>query len=149
MIPSSEHLQKKLNKPIVEYILLNHSNYFQQAERFVELTKTFVRESFLEQMFLWVEMVIQPLVSIIMMIFFGKEVSIFTLFEIQKLTSIWYKWFEFKQLAFQIRQWRNVVQSVGGPFISTNDANYHVYVYADGMQRLSLVLSEKLRKRTK
>lgn len=149
MIPESQDLQKRLNKPLVEYILLNHSNYFQQAERFVELTKIFVREGFLEQMFLWIEMVIQPILSIIMMLFFGKEPNIFTALEIQKLISIWYKWFEFKQLAFQIRQWRNIVQSVGGPFIATNDANYHVYVYADGMQRLSLVLSEKLRKRTK
>ena len=149
MIPSSEDLQRKLNRSNVEYILLNHSNYFQQAERFVELTKIFVRESFLEQMFLWIEMVIQPLLSIAMMVFFGKELNIFTILEIQKLGSIWYKWFEFKQLAFQIRQWRNIIQSVGGPFISTNDANYHVYVYADGMQRLSLVLSEKLRKRSK
>jgi hypothetical protein len=38
-----------------------------------------------------------------------------------------------------VREWTNIVRAVGGPFISTNDAKYHIYVYADGMQEFTLL----------
>jgi hypothetical protein len=41
-----------------------------------------------------------------------------------------------RQLRSEIHMWISLVRSIGGPFIASNDAEYHVFVYADAMQRL-------------
>ena len=55
----------------------------------------------------------------------------------QKCGKIWYDWIRFKELQKMLREWVAIVRSIGGPFISANDAEYHMFVYADAMQRIS------------
>lgn len=146
MIPKSEILESKLSPGISSYMLLNKSNYFQKADRFIELTKLFTSSSIIDKLSLWYDMIVQPIYTLISCLFYGGEFSVFTIFDIQKCIGIWKEWFEFKQLAFEIRQWMKIVQTMDGPFISTNDATYHVYVYADAMERLSIALKERVKK---
>ena len=40
------------------------------------------------------------------------------------------------ELREEINSWISIVKKVDGPWISTNDSQYHLYVYADAMQRL-------------
>ena len=68
---------------------------------------------------------------------------------LHKTISLWTQWFQFKTLTYEIREWTSIVRSIGGPFISSNDPTYHMFVYADGMQRVwdsLFVLPEKCAK---
>jgi len=52
------------------------------------------------------------------------------------MVTMWVDWFQYYNITQETLEWKKFVQSAGGPFISTNDPMYHLYVYADGMQRL-------------
>jgi len=55
---------------------------------------------------------------------------------IHKTVTMWIDWFQYYNITQETLEWKKFVQTAGGPFISTNDPTYHMYVYADGMQRL-------------
>lgn len=82
------------------------------------------------------DMFLSPLILFVQIVFFSKIPDLFTLLSIQKTVSIWIEWFQWKQCQRTIREWIKIVRTVGGPFISCNDAEYHMFVYADGMQRI-------------
>jgi len=69
--------------------------------------------------------------------------SIFSLMSVQKTIELWMDWYKFRELGGVIRKWTTIVRSINGPFISTNNAKYHVFVYADAMQRIRNSLSER------
>jgi hypothetical protein len=75
--------------------------------------------------------------------------DIFLVYSLHKVVSLWKDWFRMKYLQTIIREWRQIVKQVGGPFITCNDAEYHLFVYADAMQRIldSLLLTKKRTKR--
>lgn len=118
------------------YMILNNSNYFKLADEFVTLERRFKKESRFETLMLWVDMIVYPLFLICGAIFFGKKLDMFSIMSAQKTITVWKEWIRYKSLQSQIHEWTKIVRSVGGPFISTNDETYHVYVYADGMQRV-------------
>ena len=136
MIPESSEIKKRLRPEQTIHFVLYPQNYFEIAEEFIRLSNIFVKESFFEKVSLWVEMVISPLISLCMSLYSKTPPSFFTMIGLQKCFQLWQEWFEFRRLAILVREWTNIVRAVGGPFISTNDAKYHVYVYADGMQRI-------------
>lgn len=137
MIPESSEIKKRLTSEQTIYFVLYPQDYFQNAEEFVRLSNIFVKESLFEKVMLWFEMVISPLMTICMSWYSNTPPSFLSSLSLQKCIQTWYDWFEFRRLAAEVREWTNIVRSVGGPFISTNDAKYHVYVYADGMQRIN------------
>jgi hypothetical protein len=57
-------------------------------------------------------------------------------FSLYQVIAEWGKYIRYLDLKQQIHEWKEIIHSVGGPFISTNDETYQAYVYADGMQRL-------------
>lgn len=136
MIPENKDIRKKLSRNQIEFVLLNDKKYFRTAERFMFLHEQFAPENLIQKVSLWVEMVVSPLITIIQIMFFGKVPDLFTVLSVQKTVDIWLKWFEWKEVQGMIREWIKIVRSIGGPFISCNDAKYHMYVYADGMQRI-------------
>lgn len=147
MIPTNKEIRKKLSREQIEYILLNNKKYFEKAERFIELHEEFSPENLISKVSIWIEMIISPLITICQLLFFGKRLDIFAALTAHKTISIWLKWFEWKELQNNIREWIKIVRSIGGPFIGCNDASYHMYVYADGMQRIhdSLFGSHRVR----
>ena len=149
MIPQNHQLKKRMNSLVGSYFILNSHSFFEVAEEFSELQKKFVKETLYERFFLWVEMLISPITAIVMCYINNEPPSLFTSISFYKCIMMWFDWLKFMILTHEIRDWTRIVRSVGGPFISTNDSDYHVFVYADGMERLrtSLGLSKERPKR--
>jgi len=71
-----------------------------------------------------------------MAIYNREPPGIFNMLSIHKTITLWQDWFEYQTLTKHVHRWMNIVRPIGGPFIATNDPDYHVYVYADAMQRI-------------
>lgn len=136
MIPTNKEIRQKLTQAQIQYVLLNNKTYFKTADDFITLHKRFVPENLIAKVNLWVDMVVSPLISLFQIIFFGKLPDLFTILTIYKTACIWLDWFKWKEMQQTIREWIKIVRTIGGPFISCNDADYHMFVYADGMQRI-------------
>jgi hypothetical protein len=127
--------------------LPNEENYFKLADEFVVLQKIFVPDSALDTISLWMDMIIYPIYTVIN--WFISEFSMLSLIGLTKTYQLWLDWFRFKSLGKQVRSWTNIVRSVGGPFISSNEAEFHVFVYADGMERIRESLNPKYKPKPK
>lgn len=130
---------------------MNENNYFELAEEYVELQQVFLNDGWIGNITLWIDMIVYPIVSFISIFVYQKTPTIFSMISLHKTITLWTQWFRFKSLTYEIREWTNIVRFIGGPFISSNDPTYHVFVYADGMQRCwdsLFVLPEKGTKRT-
>ena len=150
MIPNTEDLVNKLTREHVQFMLLNESNYFSLADEYVTLQKIFVKENILDTISLWFDMIVSPILTILHSIWKLTPPSIFTILSFQKCLNLWKDWFRFQELKKQIQNWIRIVKDIGGPFISSNDPDYHMFVYADGMQRLhGGLVSKKGTKRLK
>ena len=150
MIPNNDELFKRLKKEQINSILLQPNNYFKLVEEFTNLQKVFGCETLYDKIMLWVEMVISPLFTIVQSVTSGT-LPMFSMLGLQKSFNLWKDWFRWKELQNVIHEWIDIVRSIGGPFISTNDPDYHMFVYADAMVRIheGLMLSLISKKRTK
>lgn len=149
MIPSTQDLRRQLTPEICYQILMHPKNYFSIADEYVSLQRIFSRDTLLEKLELWIEMVISPLIMICMAIYNLSAPDMFQLMSLQKCAQLWKDWFRMRELRSEIHTWISIVRSIGGPFIASNDAEYHMFVYADGMQRLHdlLIVSKERAKR--
>jgi hypothetical protein len=138
-LPDWKQLRKTARKNKIQ--LSSEDNYFQIAEEFVILQKVFVPQTTLDNISLWMDMIVYPLYVFIN--FFFSEFSALNMISLIKTYQLWMDWCRFRTLGNQVRSWTNIVRSMGGPFISSNDAQYHVFVYADGMERLRESLKPK------
>jgi hypothetical protein len=129
---------------LAQYLVLNKKPYFRIADEFIKLNQLFKSETTFEKLNFWGDMVIHPLLNIVSILFFKQEMGIFTILMIYKTLSKWQNYFRYLDLKRDFSEWKQVVRSVGGPFISTNDDTYQAYVYADGMQRLHDSLFRRL-----
>lgn len=136
MIPENKLLRGRLTVGLVNDILLMPNNYFQLAEEYVSLQKIFSRETLLEKIEIWMEMIISPLMMIAFSIFNGQSPDILSILSLQKCITLWKDWFRMRELRSIMQKWIRIVRTIGGPFIASNDAEYHMFVYADAMQRL-------------
>ena len=66
-----------------------------------------------------------------------------------RMVTDWKQYIHYLEIRKKIHEWKEIVHSAGGPFISTNDDVYQPYVYADGMQRLHNNLLGLPKERTK
>jgi hypothetical protein len=144
MIPSLDEIHNRLNTSMVQSVVLNSSDYFKLADEYVSLQKIFIRDTIFSTVSLWMDMVIVP-IGLIFKSLFAKSFDVFSIFSFQKCLTLWRDWFRFKELGRMLREWVKLVRAIGGPFISANEAEYHVFVYADGMQRISNSLLRHLR----
>jgi hypothetical protein len=148
MIPTSQQLRKHLTPDICYQILMHPKNYFEIADEYVSLQRIFSRDTLLGKLELWIEMIITPLFMFVSAILNMSMPDMFQMMSLQKCIQLWKDWFHMRELRSEIHKWIKIVRSVGGPFIASNDAEYHVFVYADGMQRLhDLILAKERAKR--
>ena len=136
MIPTNKEIHPKLTQDQIQYVLLNNKTYFKTADDFITLHRRFVPENFITKMSLWMDMLVSPLISLFQIICFKKMPDVFTVVSIYKTVLIWLDWFRWKEMQQTMREWIKIVRTIGGPFISCNDAEYHMFVYADAMQRI-------------
>lgn len=149
MIPSNPELRKRTTPSICYEMLMRPKNYFSLADEYVSLQKIFSRDTLLGKLELWIEMIISPLIQFVMAVWNQKIPDMFQLMSLQKCAQLWKDWFRMREIRSEIHVWMKIIRSIGGPFISSNDAEYHVFVYADGMQRLhdSLLITKERAKR--
>lgn len=141
MIPTQTEIHSRLDANTVYKIIIDEKDYFVKAEKYLDLYKKFNPETYYEKALLLVDMFLTPLIGLANLIFKHEPPSMFSLLSVQKVITIWYEYYEYKRLQNVIREWKSIVQSIGGPFISANDSLYTPYVYADGMMRILLSLS--------
>lgn len=127
---------KRLTTTQLAKMILLESDYFEKADKHVELSRVFLKDSWWEHLSLWFDMLIYPILSLCYFIYNSEKPSIFTMISMYKCINLWIQWAEYQSLNADIREWMNIVRSIDGPFISTNDPTYHVFVYADGMTRI-------------
>jgi hypothetical protein len=111
------------------YFLLESTDFFKDAEQYFLLRKRF------GGLFVWIDMIVAPLITIITFLLHGTY-DMFALLTFGKSFMVVREWLRYRELSSRISKWKHIVKNAGGPFISTNDPEYHIYVYADGMQRL-------------
>lgn len=121
---------------INQYLILNNSNYFAIAEEYITLEQLFKKDTIFEKLNVWIDMVIYPIISLISIIVYNQPIGIFTVITIHKIVSKWQQYIRYLQLKSETDEWKDIVNSTGGPKISTNDDMYIMYVFADAMQRL-------------
>lgn len=121
----------KSNPRLINYFLFNAKKYFVEADEFIELAKTFAELSWWTLLDMWF-----PVIGILHCIVAKSLPDVFFVLSVYKSIKLWVQWFRYRALKRQINEWREIVNAVGGPFISTNDPTYLPYVFADGMQRL-------------
>ena len=131
MIPEFKDLRRKCRK---QKIRVDKDTYFQDAGEFVELTKIFTCENIFDKILLWVDMIIYPLYVLYQL--WKLNFSPMFIFSLMKTYELWIKWFRLRELVGKINTWKNIVKSLDGPWISTNNPDLHVFVYADGMERI-------------
>lgn len=116
---------------ISSYLILNKKNYFALAEEYIGLQQLFKTDTFYEKLSLFMELAGSFLMSLMF-----RSSSMSLAFSFYKTFTKWKEYVRYFNLKQQISEWKNLIKSVGGPYISTNDETYLPYVYADGMQRL-------------
>jgi hypothetical protein len=127
MIPESETL-KKMN----EGLNITEKPYFELAHEYLELKTIFLPDDLMDLMVLIFDLILYPV-----WILFTGQPSLMDMFPLMKSGQLWKDLFRFQELNAEIWYWKFVVKLIGGPWISTNDPDYHTLVYADAMTRLS------------
>lgn len=112
-----------------KYFLENSTDFFKDAEEYIGLRKKF------SGFMIWIDMIVAPLVTIITFLVYGSY-DFLSLLSFAKSAMVFREWLRYRQLSRAIFEWKAITGRAGGPFIATNDPEYHVYIYADGMQRL-------------
>jgi hypothetical protein len=121
---------------INQYLILNNSNYFSVAEEFILLEQLFKQDTVFEKLNFWIDMVIYPIISLISIILYNQQITVFTIISIHKAVTKWQQYIRYLHLKSETNEWKEIVYSTGGPIISTNNDTYIMYVFADAMQRL-------------
>ena len=114
----------------VTYILLNKRDYFKMAEEYINLKPLFKTDTFYEKLGLFMKLG----GNLILSWMFGSSPMSMAL-SLYQCLDVWKQYIHYLDLKHHVSTWREIVHSLGGPFISTNDETYQAYVYADGIQR--------------
>ena len=128
---------------ISRYLILNNTNYFAVAEEYIQLNQLFKIDTFYEKFGLFMK-----LIGNLLLAFLWKSQALSMSFTIYRMVEDWKQYLRYRKIKQQMLEWKKIVRSAGGPFISTNDDLYQPYVYADGMQRLHYDLFGFTKKRT-
>jgi hypothetical protein len=111
-----------------KYLLENSTDFFRDTHQYFDLRRKF------GGILPWVDMIVGPLVTIVSFFIYGTY-DAFSALSFLKASAVFLEWLEYKELSRRIVTWKQIVRANGGPVISTNDPEYHVFVYADAMQR--------------
>ena len=120
----------KSNQRLIKYFLFNTKKFFVEADELVNLSTEFNDPSIWTLLDLFF-----PFMLLIISIMSRSLPDIMALLSVYKSFIVWRDWLRYKELRKQFEEWSQIVDALGGPFITTNDTTYQSYVIADGMQR--------------
>ena len=129
MIPEWKDLRKKTKK-----LKIPDDQYFAVAEEYTQLKDKLYCDSFIETLYLWFDMLIHPIYIVVQLCM--QKFSPSHVLTLVRTYQLWVDWFRYRELDAKIESWKTTVRSLGGPWISSNNPDLHVFVYADGMERI-------------
>ena len=104
----------------------------------MSLQQTLEPSGWIEWTMLFVDMILQPILLLVWHVI-GDPVSTFSICStLLRSGELWWKWARYQVLRDLVRHWILVTKLFRGPFISCNDPQYHVFVYAEAIERLRL-----------
>jgi hypothetical protein len=109
---------------------------FQTADRYIQLKKKCDPKTWFETATLISDMIVMPLITLFF-IFSGQADPMTAAMTALKAYQVWKDYTEYTILQFEVQSMFLYCQTVGGPFIVTNDPTYMPYVFADAVQRTS------------
>jgi hypothetical protein len=112
-----------------KYLLENSTDFFKDTNEYFDLRRKF------QSMYVWMDMIVAPLITIISFFVYGSW-DMFSIMGFAKSAMAFREWVRFRQLSAQIYKWKEIIHASGGPNIVVNDPEYHIFVYAEAMQRL-------------
>jgi hypothetical protein len=83
---------------------------------------------------LWFDMLLYPIYVVVQL--YMLDMSPMYIMALIKTYKIWVDWFRLREIEKKVDSWKTTIRSLGGPWISSNDPDLHVFVYADGMERI-------------
>jgi len=122
----------KSRQSLINYLLYNSKNYFKDSEELLKLEKIHKRPSWV----LFFEMWITPILIIFSIFITSSAPGVLSILNLYKCICTWLDHYRYKNLRREFDHWELIVESLGGPFVATNNMRYMPYVYADGMQRI-------------
>lgn len=109
---------------------------FPIADEYVKLQSQFEPPGWIAWLLLLNDMIIQPVWAFLSFCM-GNPPSKFSLAAMLiRTVDVWRKWVRYQVLRDIARNWVLLTKIAGGPFISCNDPKYHVFVYAEAIERL-------------
>lgn len=117
------------------------SQPFKTAERYIQLRKICAPISWADSITRMNDMILMPIISFFLL-FIRAEDLITAAFTMIKTYQVWAEFTEYTQLRFDVQRMFLYSQSVGGPFIVTNDSTYLPYVFADAVYRVPVGMAK-------
>ena len=109
---------------------------FQTAERYIQLRTKCAPQTWSESIQLMSDMILMPIITLFLL--FSQVADPMTVaMNGLRIYQVWKDYIEYTQLRFEVQRMMFYCQSIGGPFIVTNDPKYMPYVFADAVQRTS------------
>lgn len=109
---------------------------FETAERYIQLRKHCLPESWGDTVIRFNEMVVGPIIAIFFI--FAREFDIFMIISTGMTAyRTWSEWEEYHRLRQEVQDMYLIMNLNGGAVIGTNDPEYMPYVFAHAMVRLS------------
>jgi hypothetical protein len=87
------------------------------------------------------DMILIPIISFFLLLIHAEDL-ITVAFTMMKSYQVWKEFTEYTDLRFQVQRMFLYSQSVGGPFIVTNDPTYMPYVFADAVYRVPVGMAK-------
>ena len=117
------------------------SQPFKTAERYIQLRKICDPISWADSITRMNDMILMPIISFFLL-FIRAEDLITATFTMMKSYQVWKEFTEYTELRFEVQRMFLYSQSVGGPFIVTNDPTYMPYVFADAVYRVPVGMAK-------
>jgi len=107
---------------------------FKTAERYIQLRKICVPESWQGTMRRINDMILMPVILLFYLVV-GQFDLMFLIPNALSIVQAWREWVEYSDLRFVVQRMYLHTAKVRGPFITTNDPTYLPYVFADAVVR--------------
>lgn len=107
---------------------------FKTAERYIQLRKICVPDSWQGTMRRINDMILMPVILLFYLIV-GRFDPMFLIPNLVSIYQAWREWMEYSDLRFVVQRMYLHTAKVHGPFITTNNPTYLPYVFADAVVR--------------
>lgn len=110
---------------------------FQIAERYIQLRKRCLPESWGDIAVFFNELVLGPAITVFLLLMGNRDI-LMVFSAVTRAYSAWCDWEEYHALRSTVQEMFLITMKNGGPYITTNNVEYLPYVFADAVVRTTL-----------